>query len=149
MTAQIRSRPEYQKNNMTKLARLSSISITVVETLTLGALVILELLSGYRAGVMQHLYFKKIHYLGTLYHHDNVILHLIGLLFCAFLVIVRMRYGQITNMVRYLLPFGAFCFLLIICSISPFAKQLNIYAYLLICLECCVVLETCRTFLCK
>jgi hypothetical protein len=132
---------------MAKLAQLGSITITVVESLTLGALVILELLSGYRAGVMQHLYFKKIHYLGTLYNHDNIIFHLIGLLFCAFFVIIRMRHTQITNMVRYLLPFGATCFLLIICSISPFAKQLNIYAYLLICLECCIVLETCRIFL--
>ena len=149
MTVQIPSKPGYPKNSMAKFARLGSIAITVFEVLTIGALVILELLSGYRAGLMQHLYFKKIHYLGTLYHHENVIFHLIAILFCAFLVFIRLRYRKITNMVPYLLPFATFCFLLIICSMSPFAKGLNIYAYLLICLECYVVLETCRTFLRK
>ena len=127
--------------------RLSGMAITVVEALILGALVILELLSGYRAGVMQHLYYKKIHYLGTFYHHDNITFHLMGLLLCTFLVFVRLRHRQVADMVRCLLPFTTFSVLLFICSISSLAKELNIYAYLLICLECCVVLETCRIFL--
>ena len=134
---------------MGSLARLSSITITVVEMLTLGALVILEFLSGYRAGLMQHLYFKKIHYLGTLYHHDNIIFHIVGLLFCAFLLFYQMKDGRTAKKTRRLAPFGTICLLLIICSICPFVKELNIYAYLLICLECCVVLETFRAFLHK
>lgn len=134
---------------MGSLARLSSINITIVEMLTLGALVSLELLSGYKAGLMQHLYFKKIHYLGTLYHHDNIIFHIVGLLFCACLVFYRLKNGQITNKIRRLAPFGVICLLLIVCSICPFVKELNIYAYLLISLESCVILETARIFLNK
>lgn len=144
-----RSKPECPKNNMGTLVRLSSITITVVEMLTLGALVILELLSGYRAGLMQHIYFKKIHYLGTLYHYHNIIFHLVGLLFCVFLLFYRLHNRRTSNKVRLLAPFGTICLLLLICSIFPLAKELNIYAHLLICLECCVVLETFRAFLYK
>lgn len=134
---------------MAKLAHLGNITITVVEVFTLGALVILELLSGYKAGVMQHLYFKKIHYLGTLYHPDNIIYHLAGLLVCTLLLLIILRYRQITSTVRYLAPFCTFCLLLIICYFSPSIQELNIYGYLLICLECCVALETFRVFLRK
>lgn len=134
---------------MAKRAHLGSITITVVEGLTLGALVILELLSGYKAGVMQHLYFKKIHYLGTLYHQDHAIFHIIGLLFCACIILLRLRYKHMTDLVRYLAPFVSLCCLLIFCYISPCIKELNIYAYLLISLECFVILETLRIFLRK
>ena len=148
MTPQTLLRREYQKNSMTKFARLGNI-ITVVEVLALGALVIVELLSGHKAGIMHHLYFKKVHYLSTLYHEDNLSFHLASLLLCALILGYSLQRRRITNTIRRLIPFGSVCLLLVFCYVSPITKEINVYAYLLMCLECCVVLETLRSFLHK
>jgi hypothetical protein len=124
--------------------KLLAHAITVVEILMLGALVVLEFLAGYKAGVMQHLYFKKVHYLSTLYSSERLALHLACIMLCALFVAYR-RYTQVQPVrIRSYLFFSLSCLLFLCCSLTPWAKPLATYAYLLIFLECCIALEMLR-----
>ncbi|MFT5699381.1 MAG: hypothetical protein ACI8ZB_002239 [Desulforhopalus sp.] len=134
---------------MTTFARTCNIVITVVEVVACGALVILELLSGYKAGVMQHLYHKKVQYLSTLYNQDYLLFHFLFFLLCALFLAFRLYGLQFSAIVRRLLPFTLISLFLALCYLSPFAKELNIYAHLLIYLEYCLVFETLRAYFLK
>ncbi|TKB11572.1 hypothetical protein [Desulforhopalus sp. IMCC35007] len=123
--------------------KLFSHAITVVEMLMLGALVVLELLAGYKAGVMQHLYFTKIHYLATLYSSEALVLHFGAILLCTVVVVYRSARVKPVRL-RACLLFAIFCLLFLLCSLTPLAKSLSTYAHLLIFLECCIALEVLR-----
>ena len=114
-----------------------TIALTIIELLMILALIALEYLSSYRAGIMHHLYYKKRYYLATLYQQSWLIYHLLAIL-SSTLAITLCTHGRRAELLRYgtvllLLLFSYFLF-----------RELNIYAHLLIVLEGCLLLETLR-----
>lgn len=130
---------------MVKRVRVLGVLITVVQLCMALTLVVLEILSGYSAGVMHHLYFKKFYYLGSLYQQSNVIFHVIGMGACGLLIAMANRGRWDSWRKRGLFRFAVACSLLVLCYTTVLLKNLNVYAYILIVLECWVLLETVRT----
>lgn len=105
------------------------------------ALFILEYLSGYKASVMKHIYFKKIEYLSKIYTKNGMMLHLILLLFLflGLMLIFKNRWNfkRKRSMMK--------CVLLSIVLIGgfylPYLAKLNTYAYILMFLEVTIGLE--------
>ena len=100
----------------------------------------LEYLSGYKAGLAQHLYVKKIAYLARYYQGNALILQCVSVLILLIAAVtVYHRWGRI---IRFGL--SKFCILLaalLMFYFSPFTRELNIYAHGLITLQLCLLLE--------
>lgn len=130
-----------------KLTKRLTSAITLAEVAMLLALVVLEWHSGYRAGLMHHLYYKKRYYLATLYHESRLIAHLppVAASILAVLFFCRSSWRAIgwTPLVRY----GIALLALPLCYFLPGMRQLNVFAHLVLVLECCLLLETLRIFL--
>lgn len=129
---------------MWKMARKVALRLTLFELTMILALAGLEWYSGYRAGVMHHLYVKKRYYLATIYHQSNLIYHLPGLA-AGFLIIAfyRRQNDRIITKVS-LLRYTTVLLLLLLCYLLPWFHQLNIFAHLLLVLEGCLILEAIR-----
>ena len=130
-------------------ASIFSIGIITVQIAGMLALVGLEILSGYRAGVMQHLFYNKIHYLNSLYGGWIPAVHLAGVVLCGVILMGsrgrnKMLSGSLSrawSAILCLAPITAF--------LVPWFSGLNTYAYLLIWLEVCLVLEVARVLGCS
>ncbi len=106
----------------------------------------LEYLSGYKAGVMQHLYFNKVHYTNTLYRPGLMVWHVaILLVVSAGVYAFVSRKSTIPRLARWwyagLTVASAAVFIL------PFFRAYNGYAYMLMGAQICVALEWTRTML--
>ncbi|GAB6905022.1 conserved membrane hypothetical protein [Desulfosarcina cetonica] len=120
------------------MKRTVRIAITTAQLLAIAALAIVEGLSGYRAGVMQYLYFKKIHYLETLYSPGHLGWHLVFLSICV-LVIIMLTNGRQRK--QHLVRYTVACCALAAAYLVPWFHGLNSYAHLLIVLEGCAAAE--------
>jgi len=121
-------------------AKVLNSGVTSLQVTLLVILFVLEYLSGYRAGVAQHLYFKKIHYIALYYQGTPLLLHLVLLL--SMTIFAAGRYFRclpkpVFNCAKYAILLVAS----ILFYLSPSARSLNIYAYALITLEICLILE--------
>lgn len=105
------------------------------------ALLILEYLSGYKAGVMKHIYFKKIEYLSKIYTKNGMMLHLaiLLLLFIGLILIFKNRWNF--NRKRSMIKLVLLSILLIGGFYLPYLAKLNTYAYILMFLEAAIGLE--------
>ncbi len=122
--------------------RLTGKLIYGLELLALMALVVLEYLSGYKGGLMKHLYFRKMEYMFTVYTKTGIALHtvilLVLLLSTAFRVF-RRRQGSFSW--RCLYRIGLYSTALLCAFCFPPVQALNIYPYLLMFLELLVLVE--------
>lgn len=122
--------------------------ITGIELLMIPALAGLEFLSGYRAGIMHHLYYQKVIYLGGIYNPRYIWVHLGLVLACSAIVLFagRRRAARSVAGSQYPGPvvYALVCVMLAGTYLIPWFSRLNIYAHLIICLECCLVLELIR-----
>ncbi len=130
---------------MQEKVRITTIAINSLQIVMILALVVLEILSEYRAGIMQHLYYHKVHYLATLYQRSNLLFHAIGLSGCMVFIGAVNQNRWSSNRSRHMIRGIVVCLLFLAVYFSPSMRQLNVYAYLLIVLECFVVLETVGT----
>ena len=104
-----------------------------------------EYLSGYKAGVAQHLYFKKISYISNYYQGIPLFLQSFIMLGVGVFtgVAVSKKGGSIT---RDLWKFYLLLATLVIWFLSPTTRELNIYAHGLITVQICILLEAARLF---
>lgn len=126
-----------------KEAKLINFGVTSLQVALLAVLVGLEFLSGYKAGLAQHLYYKKIYYVAHYYQGAPLFLHGVLLLALTGVAVKACRqYGRkvFPHFYRYLLLLAA----LIIFFLLPFARGLNVYAHGLMVLQLCMVLEVVR-----
>lgn len=104
-------------------------------------LLTLEYLSGYKAGVMKHLYFKKIKYLSEVYTRNGMITHL-SFLLILFLVLVFIYKNQWDlNSKKSIGGFILLSILLVVGFYLPYMKTLNTYPYILVFLEISIMLK--------
>lgn len=110
-------------------------------------LLILEYLSGYKAGVMKHIYFKKIEYLSKIYTKNGMIIHLILLLFLfiGLMIICKNRWNF--NRKRSMMRFVLLSIILVSGFYLPYLARLNTYAYILMFLEIAIGLEAIKLIL--
>ncbi|TKB25481.1 hypothetical protein FCL47_13120 [Desulfopila sp. IMCC35006] len=123
-----------------KKVTLIAFGVTSLQVTLLVILVVLEYLSSYKAGLAQHLYFKKISYVTHFYQGAPLFLHGVLLLILTVMAVKgSSRHGKtiIPNFYKYFILLTAF----VICFLSAFTRGLNIYAHLLITLQLCMVLE--------
>ncbi|WFD10182.1 hypothetical protein [Tepidibacter hydrothermalis] len=120
-----------------------------IECIGFIALLVLEYLSGYKAGVMKHLYFKKMEYLAKVYTQDSMMVHSIILvvLFIGVLLICKRRLN--CNCKRSIIMFAVYSIVLVTAFYMPYMKELNTYAYILIVLEASIAIETIRVIINK
>lgn len=126
---------------MTKEHRIN-FGVISLQVALLVIFFVLEYLSGYKAGLAQHLYSRKIYYIGHYYQGVPLVLHGVGLFIMTGMVVKRYRqYGKkpVAHFFTYFTLFGAF----VICFLSPFTRGLNIYAHALMTLQLCMVFEVC------
>ncbi|WP_458776850.1 hypothetical protein [Desulforhopalus sp. 52FAK] len=104
------------------------------------ALFVLEYLSGYKAGLAQHLYFKKVYYISHYYQGVPLILHFV-LLVLLTMVAVKM-YVRNSHQTRIKLR-KYFIILVGLVSwfFAGFTHELNVYAHVLMIVEFCLLLE--------
>ncbi|WBW96509.1 hypothetical protein [Oceanirhabdus sp. W0125-5] len=106
-----------------------------VEVSILIALIVLEYLSGYRAGVMRHLYFKKMEYLSKIYTQNGMMIHsvIVLALFIGLVLIYknRLNRNRKLSMVRYII----YSIILVGAFYLPYLKDLKSYAYILMFIE--------------
>jgi len=112
-------------------------------TILIG-LIVLEYLSEYRAGVMKHLYFKKMEYLSKIYTSNGMMIHSIIILvvFIGLILIYkdRLNYKRKLSIMRF-----ALCSIILVSGFYlPYLKDLNSYAYILIFLEITILIESIR-----
>jgi len=124
--------------------RTVDVLFTATECIIILALFLLEIASGYRAGIMHHLYFSKRHYLATLYHSDTLIYHVVGIAACIGVTAYCCRTAWRIIGAQPLIRFGILVLSLVICYHIPWFAELNTFAHLLIVLECSLILETFR-----
>lgn len=123
-----------------KKARFISFGVTALQvTLTL-ALVVLEWFAGYKAGVAQHLYYKKITYLNHYYQGGALALHGIALLsFTALAIFVCRKKG--VKLFPSCCKYFSLLTILLLFFFLPIANQFYIYAHGLMILQLCLLLE--------
>lgn len=126
-----------------------NITLYGIEFIGFIALLVLEYLSGYKAGVMKHLYFKKMEYLAKVYTQDSMMIHSIILvvLFIGVLLICKRRLS--CDCKRSIIIFAVYSIVLITAFYMPDMKELNTYAYILIVLEASIAIETIRVIINK
>ncbi|WP_136796446.1 hypothetical protein [Desulfosediminicola ganghwensis] len=128
--------------------KLLHYGVTALQVALLLVLVVLEIMSGYKAGLAQHLYYKKIYYVSQYYQGAPLFLH--GLMLLALTVFALKgckRYaGKIfPSFYRYLILLVAF----VIFFMLPVTRELNIYTHGLMVLQLSMVLEVARLMLSK
>jgi hypothetical protein len=113
------------------------------------ALIILEYLSSYKAGVMRHLCSKKIEYLAKVYTEKGMMVHsiIVVLLFVTLAVVFKNKFIKKSklNLVRFLV----YVIILISGFYSPYMKELNVYPYVLIFLEIFIGIEAIKIIVTK
>ena len=129
-----------------KLTKSLISAITLAEITMLLALAVLEWYSGYRAGLMHHLYFKKRYYLATVYQPAYFGVHLLGVAASLLAVLFFCRSGWSAIGGWPLLKYGVAMILLPTTALLPWFSQLTVFAHLLLVLELCLVLETLALF---
>ena len=123
-----------------KEEKLINFGVTSLQVTLLVVLFVLEYLSSYKAGLAQHLYFKKIYYVAHYYQGAPLFLHGVLLLILTVMAVKGCRrHGKkiFPNFYKYLILLTA----LVICFLSSFTRGLNIYAHVLMTLQLCMVLE--------
>jgi len=137
---QRRQRHRNWRTQVVNRVKVLNSGVTVLQVTLLAILFVLEYLSGYRAGVAQHLYFKKIHYIALYYQGTPLLLHSVLLL--SMTIFAAGRYFRcmpkpVFNCAKYAILLVA----VILFYLSPSARSLNIYAHALLGLEVCLFLE--------
>lgn len=131
-----------------KEAKLINFGVTSLQVALVVVLVVLEFLSGYKAGLAQHLYFKKIYYVAHYYQGAPLLLHGVLLLFLTVLGVKACRQNG-----RKIIPhcYRYFFWLAVLISffMLSFTRDLNIYAHGLMVLQLCMVLEVVRLMFVK
>jgi hypothetical protein len=105
------------------------------------SLLTLEYLSGYKAGVMKHIYFKKMEYLSKIYTKNGMMIHLILLLFLFIGLMLISKNRWDFNRKRSMVKFVLLSIILVSGFHLPYLAKLNTYAYILIFLEVAIGLE--------
>lgn len=122
--------------------RKLNIALSAVEAMLLSAIAYLEYLSGYKAGVMKHMYFKKMQYMSGIYSPQNMRLHM--MIVVAVLVFITFNRNRIVEKQERFASMKTI--LLIIAFIASqnimAIRDMNSYAYLLMCIEAMIGLET-------
>ncbi len=114
--------------------------VTFLQVTLLGALIYLEYLSGYRAGLAQHLYYKKIYYLTHYFQGVPLYLNAAVLISLTAFIIQRhlhQPHHPRSGLYRYLI----LLMMLVVFYFLPFFRELNTYVYILITLQCFVLVE--------
>lgn len=114
-----------------------------LELLGLLALVAVEYLSGYRGGLMKHLYFRKMEYMFSLYSPQAVVVHTLVSLLMLLMVgtWVWRCYQHCIRARRCLYRMSLYCLVLWLAFYWPAAQTLAVYPYGLIFLELLVLVE--------
>ena len=120
-----------------------------IEFIGFIALLVLEYLSGYKAGVMKHLYFKKMEYLAKVYTQDAMIMHSIMIVVLFIVVLLICKRTLSCNCKRSIIMFAVYTIVLMTAFYMPYMKELNTYAYILIVLEASILIETIRIIINK
>lgn len=113
---------------------------TIVQVVLFGLLIGVEILSGYRAGLAQHLYYKKVYYLTHFYQGIPLYLHGVVVLLLTFFtvkILLRQRSNLSFSLYKYL---GLFL-LLVVTFVLPWTNGLAIYSYLIMTLELFLIFE--------
>lgn len=105
-----------------------------IQVLLMTAIVIVQRLSKYRAGINHHLYYKRVHYQNRLFTSINLIIFtmviIVVLLLCAF--IFRNLYAQKTLGCKIIIVLPCVWCVLLLCFLHiPFFTVLLIYPYLI------------------
>ena len=132
---------------MSQHSNIAGCLITLFEASLLLLLGTLEYLAGYKMGVMQHLYYKKIEYMDSIFSLTLMPFHWI--LFSAMLFWLGFRYIKrkaATPMLSYLIVLAAAA-TFALSTYLPSFTELYIQAYLLMALECILLLEAVRLWL--
>jgi|GEM_PF-3368570 len=117
-----------------------NLGVTFLQVTLLVALCIVEYLSGYKAGLAQHLYARKIYYLAHYYQGMPLVLHGVLLVLMTAMVVKRgRRCGR--RGLSHIFTYFILCVAFAICFLSPFASELNVYAHVLMTLQLCMVFE--------
>ena len=118
-----------------------------LQLIILAVVLVLEYLSSYKAGVMRHLYAKKIEYLAKIYTEKGMMIHsiIINFLFVtlAFVFKNSLSKKRKLNFIRFLL----YVIILISGFYLPYMKDLNTYVYILIFLETFIGIEAMKLLL--
>lgn len=97
-----------------------------------GALAVLEYLSHYRAGVMRHLYIKKMNYLAVVYTPRNIVIHLgiIAVIGIALFLICKVKHIKF-----YAIKYMVYLMVLIIVFYARTFKDMYTYAHIVMLVE--------------
>lgn len=117
-------------------------SLPIIELTMILALLVLEYLSSYHAGIMHHLYYKKRIYLAAYFSGQSLWLHLlpVGASLAAIAWACHRRRHAPAK--RAAFRCMAVLVALILTATLPGMQQLHTSAHLLIALETCLVLES-------
>lgn len=123
-----------------KKTRVLSFGVTALQVALILTPVLLEWLAGYKAGVAQHLYYKKISYLSHYYQGGALALQAIVLVGTTALALFfcRKKRGKIFPTCS---KYFSLLALLLLFYFLPITNQLYIYAHGLIILQFCLILE--------
>lgn len=123
-----------------KRSKLIYLGVTFLQVALLLVLFVLEYLSGYKAGLAQHLYFKKVYYISHYYQGTPLALQTILLFFLTTIVFgigVRNRKETATKLCKYFIIFTG----LLTWFFTSFTRDLNVYTHVLMALQFCLLLE--------
>lgn len=123
-----------------KTGKIIYFGVTFLQVTLLFVVLVLEYLAGYKAGLAQHLYFKKVYYLAHYYQGFPLILHLLFLLVLSSIAVNLWRRIKTKNVVtlwKYLILLVMF----VISFLLPYARSLHVYVYLLMTLQISMLLE--------
>lgn len=127
--------------------KVVNILIFSLESILIISLIALEYLSGYKAGVMKHIYFKKMEHLSTIYNSTGTMIHsMIILVLFIFLVLKykdRLNQGYKSGIIRFVVLGG----IVVSGMYLPYMKDLNSYTYILMTLESMIGIEFIRLIL--
>ncbi|WDV46598.1 hypothetical protein PV797_02615 [Clostridiaceae bacterium M8S5] len=124
-----------------KTKKIVNIFIITIQIMIIAVLAVLEYLSEYKAGIMHHLYYKKIEYLSTIYSQGAKIIHIgIVMLVTVLMMVLNNKAkntGRRINIIWLLILNCLFVAMLYI----PSLNNLNIYAHMLIGIEVMICLQ--------
>ena len=120
--------------------------LTVLQGAALLFFIGLEYLAGYRAGVMQHLFYNKISHMNGWYAPGNMVLHAGGIVLCfgvCAAVCIRWQGMRLTACVKAFLVMA----LGLAALAGPWFRELYCYTYLLFVLQGSMMLEAVNALL--
>lgn len=130
-----------------KKSKIINSLIYGLELIIVVTILVLEYLSSFKAGVMRHLYSKKIEYLAKIYTEKGMMIHTIIIVFLfvtlAFVFKNSLSKKRKLNFIRFLL----YVIILISGFYLPYMKDLNTYVYILIFLEIFIGIEAMKLLL--